>query len=229
MAGDARMRGPPVLRSLRSVSPMFPTLSRSSRASAWSSRSRSRYFAVDGVAAQKPLRVATATDDASRRSASRCVANTGSVSCQAVRSADRRSRGPRDRPCGRVCVRVARRGGPGARRRRADGGWRLRPPPAASSRPSAWRSCRSSTSQTRSTRPIGAKFAYAQHYIGAHYVAVGVFCALLGALVLWIGHLRKAPSGEGPGRGRPGRTGRDDDPDAPSPPQSRRPVAQTRR
>jgi hypothetical protein len=39
----------------------------------------------------------------------------------------------------------------------------------------------------------GANFGYAQHYIGAHWVAVGVVCALLWALVLWLRELRNPP------------------------------------
>jgi len=37
-----------------------------------------------------------------------------------------------------------------------------------------------------------ANFTYAQYYIGAHWVAVGVVCALIGALVLWLVELRAA-------------------------------------
>jgi len=39
----------------------------------------------------------------------------------------------------------------------------------------------------------GANFGYAQHYIGAHWVAVGVVCVLLWALVLWLRELRHPP------------------------------------
>jgi arabinofuranan 3-O-arabinosyltransferase len=37
-----------------------------------------------------------------------------------------------------------------------------------------------------------ANFTYAQYYIVAHWVAVGVVCALIGALVLWLAELRSA-------------------------------------
>jgi hypothetical protein len=36
----------------------------------------------------------------------------------------------------------------------------------------------------------GANFGYAEHYIGAHWVAVAVVCVLLAALVLWLRELR---------------------------------------
>jgi len=36
----------------------------------------------------------------------------------------------------------------------------------------------------------GSNFGYAQHFIGAHWVAVAVVCVLLGALVLWLSELR---------------------------------------
>jgi hypothetical protein len=40
----------------------------------------------------------------------------------------------------------------------------------------------------------GANFGYAQHYIGAHWIAVGVVCVLLWALVLWLRELRNPPA-----------------------------------
>jgi hypothetical protein len=36
----------------------------------------------------------------------------------------------------------------------------------------------------------GANFGYAQHFTGAHWVAVGVVCVLVGALMLWLHELR---------------------------------------
>jgi hypothetical protein len=36
----------------------------------------------------------------------------------------------------------------------------------------------------------GANFGYAEHYMGAHWVAVAVVCVLLAALVLWLRELR---------------------------------------
>jgi hypothetical protein len=54
------------------------------------------------------------------------------------------------------------------------------------------------------TNQGGANFGYAQHFTGAHWVAVAAVCVLLGALVLWLRELRTTqrsatPLDAGPG------------------------------
>jgi hypothetical protein len=43
----------------------------------------------------------------------------------------------------------------------------------------------------------GANIGYSQHYIGAHWVAVGAVCALIWALALWLVQLRVRDGGRG--------------------------------